>query len=209
LRGPYGHPYHPAHGAAHAGHRGRARGSRPTGRRRSRPRQTLGRRILLLSGDPRSRRSRGGPTPARKAARAHDEAASSRAVPAGGGRLREAARALLPPGLDSLAGPYDRDRVVQVASRLQDDPERAARALPADRARAGGAELPAEPRWHERVGADRQLGPPAELRAAARVREREPRQGDAARGVPAQDRQPSARRRRARAARVDDQGVVE
>ena len=41
------------------------------------------------------------------------------------------------------------------------------------------------------------------------VREREPREGDAARGVPARDRQARAGRRRARLAGADDHGVVE
>ena len=42
------------------------------------------------------------------------------------------------------------------------------------------------------MGADRQLGPAARLRAAPGVREREPREGDAARGLPARHRQPHA-----------------
>ncbi len=57
------------------------------------------------------------------------------------------------------------------------------------------------------MGADRLARPRARPRVAAHLRLRQPRQGDAARGLPAPGGQPARRRRRAGAARADDHAL--
>ena len=112
-------------------------------------------------------------------------------------------------GADPLGRAHRGGRQGAPGPRLHDEPQGAARALPADRAHPGGAALAALARGHQLVVADRLLGPAAWLRAASDLREREPGEGHAAGGVPARHRQARPGRRRARLARPDDHGVVE
>ena len=103
------------------------------------------------------------------------------------------------------AGARERAR----APGMHDEPPRAACPLPVAAADPGGAALSARPRRGQLMVRDRQLGARARLRAPPRVREREPREGDAAHVLPARDRQPDAGRRRARGARADDHRLLE
>ena len=82
-------------------------------------------------------------------------------------------------------------------------------ALPTGAPRARGPALAAHARRHQLVGARRLVGTHAPLRAEPGVRERQPGEGDAARGVPARHREPRPGCRRARLARADDHGLVE
>jgi len=91
---------------------------------------------------------------------------------------------------------------------LHDDAARTTRPLPRPRAHSRGAALPEPPRRDQLVVSDRQLGQDARLRATSRLRERQPREGDAPHRLPARDRQPHARRIRARSARSDDHDLV-
>ena len=233
LRRRYGHPYHPARAPASSGiavalgclapavgGRGRARDARlPAVVRRARAASTsrdrsptcacatrdgelvVQRRVAAQGALPHA------PAAAARALRA-SSASSGRATATAGCSTRPPTAARGASG-SSRGGLTD----VRVTVRPGRGCTMSRSALPArfppSGARAGGAALPAAPRRHQLVGAGRQLGPAARLRAAPRVREREPREGDAARGVPAPDRQPHAGRRRAGVARADDHELVE
>ena len=98
-----------------------------------------------------------------------------------------------------------RDRASR--ARLSPPGTRAPRPLSAARARAGGTPLPLSPRRDRLLGADRLAWAHARPRRAAHVHLGQPRQGDAARGVPAPRRQPRPDGGRAGPARPDDHAL--
>ena len=181
-------------------------------------RGSVRRGVVLVRARPGRARQAGG-------CQAFEPAALSDAAPAGSGPLhgdqlpatlrrqlrdaRPAHRPLRAARADPLRRPDRGGAEGPSRPPLHDEPQGTAGALPTRRACARGPALAARARRQQLVGALGLVGAHAQLRAAARLREREPGEGDAAGGVPARHRQPSAGCRRARLARSDDHGLVE
>ena len=120
---------------------------------------------------------------------------------------RPADRPLLGPDQDHRPRPHRGARDRAARARLSPPGTRPPRPLSAARARAGGTPLPLPPRRDRLLGADRLAWAHARPRRAAYVHLGQPRQGDAARGVPAPRRQPRPDGGRAGPARPDDHAL--